>query len=142
MRSVRLGSGSRAGLCTSIISFFVVCAIKLTLGTVVITVWLNSRSRRSCMISMCSRPRKPQRKPKPNACEVSSSYVSDASFSCSFSMQSRSSSNFSVSTGKMPAKTIGFTSSKPSMRLVVGLATFVSVSPTFTSLAFLIPVMM
>jgi hypothetical protein len=38
--------------------------MKLTLGTVVITVWLNSRSSLSWMISMCSIPRKPQRKAK------------------------------------------------------------------------------
>ena len=31
----------------------------------------NSRSRRSWMISMWSRPRKPQRKPKPSATELS-----------------------------------------------------------------------
>jgi hypothetical protein len=35
-----------------------------TLGAVVIRSWSNSRSSRSCTISMCSRPRKPQRKPK------------------------------------------------------------------------------
>ena len=39
-----------------------------TLGTVVTRSRLNSRSRRSCTISMCSNPRKPQRNPKPSAC--------------------------------------------------------------------------
>ena len=32
-----------------------------------------SRSRRSCTMSMCSSPRKPQRKPKPSAVETSGS---------------------------------------------------------------------
>ncbi len=92
------------------------------------------------MISICSIPRNPQRKPKPNACEVSNSNVSDASFSCSLSMQSRNSSNASVSTGKIPANTIGFTSSKPLMASLDPFTVVVMVSPTFTSLAFLMPV--
>ena len=33
----------------------------------------NSRSSRSCTISMCSRPRNPHRKPKPSAAELSGS---------------------------------------------------------------------
>ena len=44
-----------------------------TFGAVEIRSSPNSRSRRSETISMCSRPRKPQRKPKPNATEVSGS---------------------------------------------------------------------
>ena len=108
--SIRLGSGICVGLFTVIISPLDVVAIKLTLGTVVITVWLNSLSKRSCIISMCSMPKKPQRKPKPSACDVSSSKVSEASFNCSLSIQSRSSSKASVSTGNIPAKTIGLTS--------------------------------
>ena len=35
---------------------------------------------------MCSMPRKPQRKPKPSATDVSGSHTSEASLSCSFSM--------------------------------------------------------
>ena len=139
--SILVGSGISVGLFTIIFSPFTVVASKLTLGTVVITVWLNSLSKRSCIISMCNKPRKPQRKPKPKACDVSNSNVNEASFNCNFSMQSLNSSKASVSTGKIPANTIGFTSSKPSIRLFVGLITLVNVSPTFTSLAFLIPVM-
>ncbi len=42
-----------------------------TLGAVAIRSRLNSRSNRSRMISRWSRPRKPQRKPKPSAADVS-----------------------------------------------------------------------
>jgi len=48
-----------------------------------------SRSSRSRTMSMCSRPRKPQRKPKPSASLVSGSQLSAASFSDSFSSASR-----------------------------------------------------
>ncbi|SKT93445.1 Uncharacterised protein [Mycobacteroides abscessus subsp. abscessus] len=44
-----------------------------TLGAVEMRSRLNSRSRRSRVISMCSNPRKPQRNPKPSATEVSGS---------------------------------------------------------------------
>ena len=57
-------------------------------------------------------------------------------------MASRSSSYSSVSTGKMPAHTMGFTSSKPLMASAQGRCTWVMVSPTFTSLAVLMPLMM
>jgi len=140
--SILVGSGISVGLFTVITSPLDVVAIKLTLGTVVITVWLNSLSKRSWIISICSIPKKPQRNPKPSACEVSSSKVSEASFSCNLSIQSRSSSNASVSTGKIPAKTIGFTSWKPLIDSVAPLTMVVMVSPTFTSLAFFIPVIM
>ena len=43
----------------------------------------------TCTISMCNRPRKPQRKPKPMALLTSGSNLSAASFSCSFSSASR-----------------------------------------------------
>jgi hypothetical protein len=48
---------------------------------------------------MWRRPRKPQRKPKPNAVDVSGSYWSDASLSLSFSSASRSVSYCVVSVG-------------------------------------------
>ena len=51
----------------------------------------NSRSRRSWTISMCSRPRKPQRNPVPRATEVSGTNEIDASLRWSFSSASRSS---------------------------------------------------
>ena len=91
------------------------------------------------MISMCNKPRNPHRKPKPSACEVSNSKVSEASLSWSLSIQSLNSSKSSVTTGKIPANTIGLTSSKPLMA-GAGFAALMMVSPTFTSLAFLIPV--
>src|SRR3546814_28495 len=47
------------------------------------------RSSRSCTISMCSMPRKPQRKPKPIASELSGSKRSAASFRRSLSSASR-----------------------------------------------------
>ncbi len=43
----------------------------MTDGAVVMRSRLNSRSSRSVMISRCRRPRKPQRKPKPSAAELS-----------------------------------------------------------------------
>ena len=58
-------------------------------------------------------PRKPHLKPKPNAADDSGSNTKDASFNCNLNMASLSSSKSSVSTGKIPANTIGFTSSKP-----------------------------
>ena len=61
----------------------------MTLGSVVTRSRLNSRSRRSWMISMWSIPKKPHRKPKPRATELSGSKVRLASFSCSFSSASR-----------------------------------------------------
>ena len=53
---------------------------------------LNSRSSRSWMISMCSRPRKPQRNPKPSASLLSGSKLKELSLSDSRSIASRSSS--------------------------------------------------
>ena len=60
-----------------------------TFGTVVITFISNSRSRRSCTISIWSKPKKPQRKPKPNATDDSGMKVNEASFSCNFSSDAR-----------------------------------------------------
>ena len=81
-----------------------------TFGVVASSSRSYSRSSRSRTMSMWSRPRKPQRKPKPSAWLVSGSQESAASFSASFSSASRSSGNWSVSTGKRPQKTIGLTS--------------------------------
>lgn len=61
-------------------------------GAVVIKSISNSRSSRSCTISRCSKPKKPQRKPKPKACDTSGSNFSEASFNCSFSSASRKAS--------------------------------------------------
>ena len=86
---------------------------------------------------MCSRPRKPQRKPKPSASDVSGSKKNDASFSRSFSSASRSSGYCDASTGYRPAKTIGFSSLKPGNGVRVGRAISVMVSPIFASATFL-----
>ena len=61
----------------------------MTEGSVVTRSRSNSRSSRSWMTSMCSMPRKPQRKPKPRATELSGSKESEASLSLSFSSASR-----------------------------------------------------
>src|SRR5690606_31270592 len=67
------GSGKSEGLFTinRASGSFLVYAKYDTLGTVVITVMLNSRSKRSCIISMCNIPKNPQRKPNPKAAELS-----------------------------------------------------------------------
>ena len=71
--SITAAGGISAGFSTSMSSPSVLCTRYSTLGTVVTRLRLNSRSSRSCTISMCSRPRNPQRKPKPSAVEVSGS---------------------------------------------------------------------
>ena len=70
---IRPASGSLAGLSISCTSPSVVVTRYSTPGAVVTRSMSNSRSSRSWTISMCSRPRKPQRKPKPSATEVSGS---------------------------------------------------------------------
>ena len=71
--SMRPASGSFAGLSISCTTPSVVVTRYSTPGAVVTRSMLNSRSSRSWTISMCSRPRKPQRKPKPSATDVSGS---------------------------------------------------------------------
>ena len=101
----------------------------------------NSRSRRSCTISIWSNPKNPQRKPKPKATDDSGEKVRAASFSWSFSSDARKSSKSSASIGYTPANTIGLASSNPSIASTQGRATCVMVSPTFTSVEVLIPEM-
>ena len=96
--SITAMSGKPAGLCTSVKPPFLSYTLYDTLGTVVMTSMLNSRLRRSCTISMCSKPKKPQRKPNPNATDDSGVNVRAASFSCSFSSEAR---RFSKSSGSM-----------------------------------------
>src|SRR4051812_23617629 len=91
---------------------------------------------------MCSSPRKPQRKPKPSAADVSGSRKNDASLRRSFSSASRSSAYFEPSIGYNPAKTIGFISLKPGNGVVVGRAASVIVSPIFASATVLMLQMM
>ena len=88
---MRPASGSFDGLSTSCVSPSVVVTRYSTPGAVVTRSTSNSRSSRSCTISMCSRPRKPQRNPKPSAADVSGSNANAASFNFSFSSASRSS---------------------------------------------------
>ena len=61
----------------------------MTEGRVVTRSRSNSRSSRSWMTSMWSIPKKPQRKPKPRAAELSGSKLREASLSRSFSRASR-----------------------------------------------------
>ena len=74
-----------------------------------------------------------------DASEDSGSKTREASLSWNFSREARSSSYWSVSTGYIPAKSIGLTSSKPAMASEQGQSLSVMVSPTFTSAAVFIP---
>ncbi len=85
------------------------------------------------MTSRCSRPRKPQRKPKPSAAEVSISWEKLASFSASLSMASRRSSKSALSTGKRPQKTTGWAGLKPGSGVSQPRFSVVMVSPTRVS---------
>ena len=71
MWSITLPSGMSTGLCSSCTSPLVRWMRYTTDGAVAIRSRSNSRVSRSWMISRCSSPRKPQRKPKPSAAEVS-----------------------------------------------------------------------
>src|SRR5215204_2466940 len=68
-----LGERIADGLSTSTTEPSARCTRYATDGAVATRLRSNSRSSRSRMISMCSRPRNPQRKPKPRAPEVSGS---------------------------------------------------------------------
>src|SRR5258707_272326 len=46
-----------------------------------------SRRKRSCTISKCNNPKKPQRKPKPSATDVSEEYTNAESFSFNFAVE-------------------------------------------------------
>ncbi|MNT18426.1 hypothetical protein D3C72_1536310 [compost metagenome] len=135
-------SGMRDGLSTVITEPSRCSTSYTTDGAVVMMSMSNSRSRRSCTISMCNKPRKPQRKPKPSACDTSGSNISAASFSLSLSSESRSWSYSELSTGYRPANTCGFTSLKPGSADGAGLLASVTVSPTLASSNCLMPAMM
>ena len=89
-----------------------------------------SRVSRSWMISRCSSPRNPQRKPKPSAAELSVSNEKLASFSRSRAMLSRNLSKSLASTGNSPQNTTDWTSLNPGNAVVAGFFTVVMVSPT------------
>ena len=67
------GDGNKDGLEMEIVSPVRKTISYTTVGAEVMRFKLYSRSKRSCTISMCKRPRKPQRKPKPSASELSGS---------------------------------------------------------------------
>ena len=54
----------------------------MTLGYVAMMSMSYSRRSRSWMISMCSKPRNPQRNPNPSATELSGWNTNAASFNC------------------------------------------------------------
>ncbi len=139
MFSIRLGSGILAGFSTISLVLSRMSTSYTTVGAVVMRSMSNSRSRRSCTISMCSRPRKPQRKPKPSACDTSGSYCRDASLSLSFSRDSRRASYWLASTGYRPANTCGLTSLKPGSGSAALRAMVVMVSPTLAAFNSLMP---
>ena len=62
------------------------------------------------MTSMCRRPRKPTRKPKPSAWDFSGSHMSAGSLSESFSSASFKGSYWSPSMGNRPVNTMGLAS--------------------------------
>ena len=71
IQSISLAGGISLGLSTTTSSPPMRCTRYSTDGAVAIRLRSNSRSSRSRMISMWSRPRKPQRNPNPSAPEVS-----------------------------------------------------------------------
>ncbi len=98
-----------------------------------------SRSKRSCTISMCSIPKKPQRKPKPKASELSGSKNKAESLICNFCNASRNGSKSLASIGKRPAYTCGLTFLKPGKVATSGVEARVIVSPTGAPKISLIP---
>ena len=84
------------------------------------------------MTSMCSRPKKPTRKPKPSACDFSGSQASAGSLSDSFSSASFRGSYWSPSRGNRPVYTMGLASRYPGSGSSTPPRTAVMVSPTFT----------
>ena len=94
MRALRIGSEIDSNVLTSGIwiglsrSFSVpsfILSLYTTPGVVEMMSRLNSRRKRSCTISMWSSPKNPQRKPKPNAMELSWWKEKAESLRCSFS---------------------------------------------------------
>ena len=123
------------------------CTWYTTVGAVVIKFIPYWRSKRSCTISICSKPKKPQRNPKPSACETSGSYKREASLSFNFSRDSRNWSYSLASTGYRPANTWDLTSLKPGNGTTAGVrptcpTACVTVSPTFAAFNSLMPAMM
>ena len=100
----------------------------------------NSRRRRSCTISMCRRPRNPQRKPNPRASDDSWWNVNAESFRCSFSSPCSTFGNSSVDIGYIPQNTVGCMSWNPGSGSVAPSRDVVTVSPILISLgSFTVP---
>src|SRR3974390_1429530 len=72
------------------------------------------------MISRCNSPRKPQRKPKPRAAEVSISKEKLASLSRNFPIAARRLSKSSASTGNRPQNTTGIAGLNPGNISITG----------------------
>ena len=107
-----------------------------TLGAVASKSKLNSRSKRSLTTSICKRPKNPTLKPKPSATEFSGSQTNAGSFNESLSSASFRGSYWSLSIGKIPVKTIGFTSLYPSIGSTFLASIDVIVSPKLISITF------
>jgi hypothetical protein len=140
MRSIFTGSGMSAGLCSS--SF--VPSVR----------WISVNHRRRggdqveielalkalLMISRCRRPRKPQRKPKPSAADVSISNEKLASLSAACPWRAQI-LEVAASTGKRPQNTTGCAGLKPGSASAQGFFS-VMVSPTRVSATSLIEAVM
>ena len=135
--SISDGSGRLDGFVNSIMVPSVLCTRYTTPGAVVTKSRLNSLSNRSWITSKWSSPKKPQRKPKPNAMEVSGSNCKAASFNCNFSKASRRSGYLAPSVGYNPQYTIGLTFLYPGNGASQGRFASVMVSPTRVSFTFL-----
>jgi hypothetical protein len=73
IRAMLAGSGRLVGFSSRSISPSVWYTWYSTVGTVVMRSRSNSRSSRSCTISICNKPRNPQRNPNPSAVDDSGS---------------------------------------------------------------------
>src|SRR3990172_2260157 len=103
MVSISPAPGSSAGLSTTSSALPSRSLTRyLTEGAEAMRSRSNSRSSRSWMISMWSRPRKPQRKPKPSATELSGWKLIEASLRWSFSSASRNSGQSGPGGGGRP----------------------------------------
>ena len=135
-----VGSGICRGLSRSLTDPSFSFSLYTTPGLVEMMSRLNSRRRRSCTISMWSRPRNPQRKPKPRAKDDSWWNVKAESLRWSFSSPCSTFGNSSVDIGYIPQKTVGWMSWNPGSGSVAPRRDVVTVSPILISLgSFTVP---
>ena len=130
---ISCGVGKSVGLYISSTSPVTLCTLYITDGAVVISPKSNSLSSLSSIISKCSNPKNPHLNPNPSAADVSVSYSSAASFSCSFSNATFKFSYSLPSIGYSPQYTIGVTFLYPFSGVSAGLSVIVTVSPTCMS---------